>query len=97
MENYIHTIFMKKEISRVILFIYFLRLASDKAMAMACLGFLTTGPRFDPLCNLCCLNSFITLPIFRWEKEEGCFARVRLAMVDSRRKKTRGENQLGKK
>ena len=36
---------------------------SDKAIAIACLGFFTTGP-FFPECNLPALNSLMTLPTF---------------------------------
>jgi hypothetical protein len=35
-------------------------LASLSAIAMACLRFLTTGPRLLPLCNFLCLNSCMT-------------------------------------
>ena len=35
-------------------------------MAIACLRLLTFGPVFDPVCNLPCLYSCITLPTFFW-------------------------------
>ena len=38
--------------------------ASLMAMATACFGFLTSGPFFEPLCNLPDANSPITLAIF---------------------------------